>query len=453
MLSVEDRYRIMGLAAACFILYGLVGAFYGKTLSDDGASYLLDGEQILAKKIPDRRGHRILFQAQLAFVESLFGFSIYAARLLVVLYSVGSVLVFYLILRLSFDETRSLYGALVFASAPALVYVSPAVLSGPAGLFWGILGLYLYMLFLEEERFLFLLSSAFAFSIGFLVRETVVGFFVAVLVHLLYARRFKRAAHFSAVFCVLPLIYAVLLLWMGEPLPWLFFLGENVSSYSDNLYRIPYMLKDYLLGLGVLGVIGVCCLALVKKNYLEDDIVARSHTVLFSINLITSSALIILWPISNIRFFLILLPPIAYFTMKGLAVWSLRDWWKKVAAFTIVSGVIMGFVVGYFFIEGLRATSKATEWVAWSIPREQSIYTNSGPISVNLREKGYAVSENPESAGHLILIKTQTKVDSTKEVSDIDGFTLIQSISYMRPEHVQRIAYGLGHTINIYSRK
>lgn len=427
-----------------FIVYCILGLYYGEKVSNDDAEYLVLSEGLLRGELPQVKTHRIVHFSALALMEWLFDYNIPLIRLYLILVSTGSVYLMYCILKTRYDSEDSVWGALLLSSGPALVYVSPTMLIGPVGLFYSLLGLYLYLS--SKDDFFILSASGLVLGLGFLARETVLAMFAAIVFAMLARRDFKRAMVFSFSFALLPALYGMLI--PSELLrKWIFFLFDTAAVTPGKDYmRVFFRVIHFLLGLQLLGIIGAYATA---KGFLKSYRNKLGDLdIILLVYFIISLVLIVTWPLTNIRYFMALLPTFAYYTV-GYLPKMLDRYRKHLMAIIILTGYIGGYAVGYFFLGLEQPTEDAVYWISSNIGRSSIIYTNSDAMSYHLRHRDFTVVDDIGQADFIVEIYVPVKAGFESRVPGTEDMTSVRTFEYVRPALIQRMTYGGGQTVRI----
>lgn len=437
-----------------FIVYASLAALYDGVLTTDEAAYIVDAESILHGNTPDLLYiHRIVHILAVAMMEYITGYNLFAIRLYVIAASVGSVALMYLLLRERFNEGDSMLGALLFSSGPAMVYISPTIITDGIGLFYALLGLYLYVLYTRKGCYPYLLLSAITLSVGFLVREMIVAMMAAIGLHLLLSKRLKEVVLFSIIAVSVPIVYIPILSYLGMPNPWIHFIKLGRGAYNLNYRKYFFMFAQMLIGLQLIAVWGLYAISQ-KLRKLGRDVVNRpvEFTLLsyfgFSVILIQT------FPLTNIRYFMVLLPALCYLVIESRLPSAIDRHKTTLIVLVSIAGYVGGISVGYFFILAERTTIEAVDWFDVNIPKGAHTLTNSKSIYYHLSKRGYHISiEKGEEPQYIIEVYTSVKAGWFYEKLSTEDTTLIKEFTYDRPAIIKRLTYGEGQTTNIYEVK
>lgn len=428
-----------------FIAYTGLGVYYGDKLSIDDAEYLKISENLIAGELPQVKIQRIVHFYTIAIMQWLFNHNVMLIRFYLILVSTGSVYFMYHILRTKYSADDSFWGALLFASGPALVYVSPTMLMGPVGLFYSLFGLYLY-LSAKDDMFI-LMASAVVFAVGFLTRETVIAMFLAVVASIAMKKEVKRFLVFSFSFATLPALFAVWLP-MDLMLKWIFFIVDTTSvtpgiDYMPVFFRIVH----FVIGLQILGFIGAyTTLTGILKCFKQKQITELERILLTY--MLVSLVLIVTWPLTNIRYYMALLPVFGYYTI-GYFPRQLLGYKKQILALVIIAGFAGGYAVGYFFLGLEKPTEDAVSWINTNINKHSRIYTNYDALEYNLMHKGFTITDTFADANFIVEIYVPVTAGFESQITQAHGMILVKEFKYVRPPLVQKITYGSGQTVRI----
>jgi len=105
-----------------------------------------------------------------ALMYKLLGVHDYFGRLISVLFSLGSMIFLYLLLRRYLDTAAAIVALFFFAFAPLSIYFSRVFMPDPAMLFFSISSLYYFTLWFEENKLRHAILSAVFLSLGLLVK-------------------------------------------------------------------------------------------------------------------------------------------------------------------------------------------------------------------------------------------------------------------------------------------
>src|SRR3989344_9009384 len=147
------------------------------------------------------------------------GESIFSAKLLIMVFSVLSVFVFYLIAKRYFEKLKSIFIASVFGFSYLILYWSFRVYTDIPGMFFVLLSFYFLLNFDQDKKKASLVASGVSSALAFLMRFPFALFPVSVILYFIY----KKKILFLLLF-ILSLLIALL--------PWL---GYNYIKHSGDL--------------------------------------------------------------------------------------------------------------------------------------------------------------------------------------------------------------------------
>lgn len=151
--------------------------------------------------------HAILFQTFSTFSFDMWG------RLTSVLISLGSLVFVFLLGRRFVGNGGGLLAAFFFAFLPFNIYFSRVILPEPLAVFFGLGALWLFVLWIDEDKPLFLFASGVIFALALLVKPFV-GFYAIPMAYLAFAKFGLRGLVFQAKLWVfLSLALTPLFIW------------------------------------------------------------------------------------------------------------------------------------------------------------------------------------------------------------------------------------------------
>lgn len=161
--SLSDKYRniLFGLIITAFLLISIFGAHTGALEWDEG-SFLLNAEyfQGTDTNLEESRPHALSYAISLLWTVT--GESTFAARLLIVLFGIGSMLLMHRIAAEEFDDPLPV--TLSFAVTPLLLYWSFHVYTDVPALFFVLAS---YYLFRTEKHVLAGVAMAIALTVRY----------------------------------------------------------------------------------------------------------------------------------------------------------------------------------------------------------------------------------------------------------------------------------------------
>lgn len=208
----------------------------------DNALYLILGKSIISGQgfrdihKPNQPAHTAVppgFPFLMGIGQLLFNNNFVAIKFIILLFSIGSLIIVYYLLR-HYLAQDYLLPLLVFTTIPLYLQYSFALLSEIPFLFVGLLSFYLLELALKKESLTLLIASAVVVVSSYYMRAAGIAFIFAFATYFLVKRKFKYLLIYLAIVSVLVL-------------PWLIrnYLITKQNPYIDVLFvRNPYDLQS-----------------------------------------------------------------------------------------------------------------------------------------------------------------------------------------------------------------
>jgi hypothetical protein len=240
---------------------------------------------------------------QLAGGFFLFGNAINTGRVVMLLYTFGSTLLIYLIVRkMSDSRSAALLAMVVFAFSPLAIDFQRLVLLDNIATFWFLLSV--YFLAISKSRLQFVALSAICFALAFLSKEILAVFLPAMIYGVwLQSTKFQRKfvlVAFSYAFIAIASLWLLLALLKGELFPTKFFpwdthphlsffgtlltqvgRGQKEGKFSDSLNDWFYS-DSLLTGMGILAPAFNIVVGWWKRRQLFFGLLALSFWILLA---------------------------------------------------------------------------------------------------------------------------------------------------------------------------
>jgi len=102
-------------------------------------------------------------------------------RLISIIFTLGSAILLFLIGSKFISKWGGLISAFFFIFLPFNIYFTRVILPEPTAIFFGMSGIYLFILFIEKERNLFLFLSGLVFALGLLIKPFILFYSVPLI--------------------------------------------------------------------------------------------------------------------------------------------------------------------------------------------------------------------------------------------------------------------------------
>jgi 4-amino-4-deoxy-L-arabinose transferase-like glycosyltransferase len=384
----------------------------------DEGTYMSAAWAVLNGKIypyPYGYGHPPFAWIQLAGLVKLiggffiFGNAINTGRVLMLLYTLGSTLLVYLIMRkISGSRAAAVLAMVLFAFSPMAVTYQRLVLLDNIATFWFLLSLYL--LTISKSRLILLVSSGICFGLAMLSKEVLILFMPGMIYGVwLHSTQFQRKfalVAFIYTFASVASLYILLAVLKGELFPtgWLpgdhhqhlslvgTFLeqtgrGQNEGKFTDG-WNVWYSLDPLFMIIGLAGLAFNIAIGWWNRKHLLLAILALSYWFL----LIRGG---VVFPF----YFIPLIPMMAInaaLMVNTLAGWIGRfvrfDLFRVVLVLCIVTTVLL-FDAGssqlVYHDDTTKVETDAMAWIRANVPRNSYVIMNSY-LYMELRAPGGA---------------------------------------------------------------
>jgi|GEM_PF-1604393 len=252
-------------------------AFLNAPISRGEGYYLHAGQLILSGKLPyrDYFDHKPPGMHYLvAGLFKLFGESLYVVKYSIFIIHFFSAFLLYLIGRKIWGKSQGALASVIFLVGLPL-YNGYFIISDALILFLGAIGLYCYLLFLDNNNLAFLFVSGFFLGISVLFKQTGLLLFIAVLFyHIIHLRHFKSSRVLLTTTLLvaglaLPLVLFIVYL-LSQDLYSVFIhsvISTNISSYPPRDFGtfIEYSYKNFMF-YPLVWILPVCFVFLPKKT-------------------------------------------------------------------------------------------------------------------------------------------------------------------------------------------
>ncbi len=382
-----------------------------------GQAASIAGNVTLQKFFPIYRAHPLLFQTTLSVLYQ-FTTSDYAARLLSVVFGVGTVVVTYLTGRLLYGRRAGLIAAALLAVMPYHVVVTRQVLLDGPLVFFSTLTLYLAARYAVTQRPVWLYATGAGMGLTFLAKETGIVLVAAVYAFLALAPRVKVRIRDL-------IVSGGIMACIMLPYPLSVAFGNSSktgkSFFAWQLLRRPnhgalFYFTNVPAALGyIVFAAALAGLWVLRKERSWREVLLLSW-------ILVPVGFFQLWPVKGFQYLLPIAAPFAILAARSLARMPVRRH-RSSGEFTglspIVSGVALAAIglslllptiqrispssSGTFLAGsgGVAGGREAGEWVGRNVPRNAQLLAL-GPSMANIIEfygdrktYGLSVSTNP----------------------------------------------------------
>ena len=366
-----------------------------------GQAASISGSKAFLKYFPIYRAHPVLYQGVVSIAYH-FVLSDFVARLVAVLFGLGTIIVCYHLGALLYDRRNGLMAAGLVALMPYHVVVSrQALLDGPE-VFFTTLALYAIAKYrvTEDDRWLVALGGA--LGLAFLTKETAVVMLGAVFVYFALDAdvRLKRTVVVRSVglFLALALVYPVATAFGGSSKSGKSFFLWQLLRKPNHGYGFYFTTSIPDLGLVVVALAAFGWFALRRERSWRETLLLCWIGVPF--------VFFDVWPTKGYQYLLIIAPPVAVFAARGLeylprtgtfVVGSLRIACAGVAAVVFAAVLLNLLVPSWTSINraaqsnalagtgGLPAGRETGRWIGDHVPDDVQMLAI-GPSMANVLE-------------------------------------------------------------------
>jgi 4-amino-4-deoxy-L-arabinose transferase-like glycosyltransferase len=200
---------MLGLAARFYLL------FYIPLISKDGFLYIQQAKALhygLLNALTSCAVYLSPYPILVALSFNIFGDWVIGAQMVSLFFGAMTLLPIYWLSRRFFDETISSLAVLCFALIPPFVLVSRDALRDPVYWFFSMMGLYLFVLYIEKRRNLFPLLSSICFAVAAWTRVEATLFILISVLYLLltvHEHKWKHLLFFLLPFVLLALLATI----------------------------------------------------------------------------------------------------------------------------------------------------------------------------------------------------------------------------------------------------
>jgi len=214
---MKEKIRIVVLLLCLLVMY-LVLNFIDPLLLWDENVYLANARSHISISNFKEDFRFPLLEYIIALIWFITGESIFVAKLAMILFSLGSIYVFYLIAKEYFSDMNAFLATILFSLSPLMIYWGFRVYTDNVALFFMSVSYYLIIKGFDNIEFL----VGIIFALSFLTKFSFGLFGIAVVIHFLFKKRLKKILMFSAGF-ILALV------------PWMIY---NYIHYSNIIWDI-----------------------------------------------------------------------------------------------------------------------------------------------------------------------------------------------------------------------
>jgi len=167
-----------------------------------------------------------------AILYRLFGVQEFIGRIIVILFSLGSIFILFKLAGRFFDRKTALFASLIFALSPLSIYFGRVFMPEALMMFFSIGALYFYVLFLEEENNRNFIWTLFFLMLAILIKLTSL-YLVLLILFLSWLKYRQRLFGKWKLWALLILAVLPALIWYTRTN---FFILDNLDSFSKISY-------------------------------------------------------------------------------------------------------------------------------------------------------------------------------------------------------------------------